>query len=40
MRKFLKFICEEKVEQDTEQMDEQMSDLIENPMHSWETSLF
>ena len=36
----LKFICEEKVEQEAEQMEEQMSDLIEKPVHSGETSLF
>ena len=36
----LKYICEEKVKQETEQMEEQMSNFIENPEHSGETSLF
>ena len=36
----LKFICEEKVEQEAEQMREQMSNLIKDPVHSGETSLF
>ena len=40
--KILKYICEEKVEneQEAEQLKEQMSDSIEDPVHSGEKSLF
>ena len=37
---FLKYICEEKVEQEAEQKKEQITNHIEDLRHSGETSLF